>query len=105
MRVPYLSLFALLGLYIAATAPGHTDARAPATAGDRVLASGATFALEAANFCALPQHRARSTIGEKQRLENHLQREVCSGKMPIREARAAVSGNSFATYRKYLGAP
>jgi hypothetical protein len=112
MRVPYFSLLALFGLYVLATAPSHTDARPPRaepSASERVLASGATFALDAAKFCAglaKPAHRpAHGDSGEKQRLEIYLHREVCAGRIPLRQAQAEIAGNWLASYRKYLGRP
>jgi hypothetical protein len=48
---------------------------------------------------------APGNAGAKDRLENFLHREVCAGKLPLREAQAEIAGNWSAAYRKYLGAP
>jgi hypothetical protein len=48
---------------------------------------------------------APGNAGKKDRLENFLHREVCAGKLPLREAQAEIAGNWRAAYRKYLGQP
>lgn len=39
----------------------------------------------------------------KDRLENYLHRAVCSGRMTLAEAQAAVSSNWIVAYQKYIG--
>jgi hypothetical protein len=39
----------------------------------------------------------------KDRLENFLRRAVCSGRLTLAEAQAAVSGNWISAYHKYVG--
>ncbi|HEX4113615.1 MAG TPA: hypothetical protein VH020_13865 [Stellaceae bacterium] len=41
---------------------------------------------------------------DKDRLENFLHREVCAGRISLRQAQGEIAGNWRAAYRKYLGA-
>lgn len=51
-----------------------------------------------------PQHwDAPYGAHQKDQLENFLHRAVCSGKLTLAEAQAAVSSNWIAAYQKYIG--
>lgn len=50
-----------------------------------------------------PQRYGDGNAAEKDRLENFLHREVCAGKLPLREAQAEIATDWRAAYRKYLG--
>jgi hypothetical protein len=43
--------------------------------------------------------------GMKDRLENYLHVEVCSGHIAVADAQKAVTANWIAAYRKYIGGP
>lgn len=107
MRVPYLSFLALFGLYVVATAPSHSGAKAHAAAasqGDHLAASGTKLVRDATEFCSLPAKARHARHADtRQRVENYLQDKVCSGRMPIHDAGAMLAGNWLATYRRYLG--
>jgi hypothetical protein len=165
MRVPYLSLLAILGLYVFATAPNLNDLRVPAVAHgvagvasnlpDQKLTPGAVLGVDIALICKpgyaklfrqttramklavytayhlapdasryeidhliplelggadvvanlWPQsyETPRGSAGEKDRLENFLHRQVCAGKMPLRQAQAEIATDWLAAYQKYFG--
>lgn len=57
----------------------------------------------AANLWPEDEHAADGNAHDKDRLENFLHREVCAGRMPLRQAQAEIAGNWLAAYHKYLG--
>lgn len=164
MRVPYFSLFALLGLSLL-WAPHFFAAQAPAEVRTLVgfaaslpnptLTPGAVLTEDVAKICApgyarsvrhtayalkraiyaeyhvTPQaghyeidhliplelggadvaanlwpesYDAPGDAHAKDRLENFLHREVCSGRVPLRVAQRAIAQDWRAAYRKYIGA-
>lgn len=52
-------------------------------------------------------HRVEGNWGSytKDRLENYLRRQVCSGRMSLRDAQHDITVNWIATYKHYLGSP
>jgi hypothetical protein len=56
-----------------------------------------------ANLWPQSYETPRGSAGEKDRLENFLHRQVCAGKMPLRQAQAEIATDWLAAYQKYFG--
>jgi hypothetical protein len=119
MRVPIASFVALLGLYLVAArgvdiAPPPEPARHEAAMPSHAARTPRKAVIVDRDEMCAPGDREPSRraargrhvdAAEKDRLERFLRRQVCSGRLSMIEAEAAIASNWRAAYRKYFDKP